>query len=128
MKLSASGQEIGGDMLFKRRVGSEDCARTHTRRHTKNNHDLKKKKKKRNNNNRPVTPKRKRYCFSTRFSGTPSSLLPLEMGQTQFEKGADGLMLSVMNNPDHVDYRFAFECLLGGLHILYDKNKKVNQR
>lgn len=59
VKLSASGQEIGGDILFKRRVG---------------------------------------------FSGTPSSLLPLEMGQTQYEKGADGLMLCVMNDPKTVSY------------------------
>ena len=39
VKISASGQEIGGDILFKRRIG---------------------------------------------FSGTPSSLLPLEMGETLF--------------------------------------------
>jgi hypothetical protein len=38
------------------------------------------------------------------FSGTPSALLPLEMGETQYEKGADGLMLCVMNNPAHVSY------------------------
>ena len=48
IKLSASGQEIGGDILFKRRVG---------------------------------------------FSGTPSALLPRELGETQYEKGADGLMV-----------------------------------
>jgi hypothetical protein len=42
-KLSASGQEIGGEILFKTRVG---------------------------------------------FSGTPSALLPLELGETQYEKGA----------------------------------------
>jgi hypothetical protein len=39
VKISASGQEIGGDILFKRRIG---------------------------------------------FSGTPSALLPLEMGETLF--------------------------------------------
>jgi hypothetical protein len=48
VKLSASGQEIGGEILFKRRVG---------------------------------------------FSGTPSALLPRELGETRFEKGADGLMV-----------------------------------
>jgi len=57
VKLSASGQEIGGDILFKRRVG---------------------------------------------FSGTPSSLLPVEMGKTRFQKGSDGLMLRVMTDPQHV--------------------------
>jgi len=57
MKLSASGQEIGGEIMFKRRIG---------------------------------------------FSGTPSSLLPLEMGETQFEKGSDGLMLTAMTDPEIV--------------------------
>ena len=56
-KISASGQEIGGDILFKTRVG---------------------------------------------FSGTPSALLPLEMGTTLYEKGADGLMLSAMTDPNIV--------------------------
>lgn len=54
VKISASGQEIGGDILFKRRIG---------------------------------------------FSGTPSALLPIEMGQTLYEKGADGLMMSAMTDP-----------------------------
>mmetsp|Transcript_7246 Transcript_7246/g.21392 ORF Transcript_7246/g.21392 Transcript_7246/m.21392 type:complete len:5155 (-) Transcript_7246:1654-17118(-) len=57
LKISASGQEIGGDILFKRRIG---------------------------------------------FSGTPSALLPLEMGNTLYEKGADGLMMSAMTDPDIV--------------------------
>jgi hypothetical protein len=56
-KLSASGQEIGGDILFKRRVG---------------------------------------------FSGTPSSLLPVEMGTTIFQKGSDGLMMMVMTDTKYV--------------------------
>jgi hypothetical protein len=57
VKISASGQEIGGDILFKRRIG---------------------------------------------FSGTPSALLPLEMGKTLYEKGADGLMMSAMTDPSIV--------------------------
>ncbi len=50
-KLTASGQAIGGDMLFGRRVG---------------------------------------------FSGTPSDLLPQELGQCDFETGDDGMMLSTI--------------------------------
>jgi hypothetical protein len=58
-KISASGQELGGSMLFPRRVG---------------------------------------------FSGTPSALLPRELGQTRYEMGADGLMLTVMTDPAHVSH------------------------
>ena len=50
-KISASGQAVGGDMLFGRRVG---------------------------------------------FSGTPSDLLPKEMGQCDYETGDDGKMLSTV--------------------------------
>ena len=63
-KISASGQEIGGDILFKTRVG---------------------------------------------FSGTPSSLLPLEMGKTLYEHGADGLMLCAMTDPNIVSAEVAEE-------------------
>ena len=62
VKISASGQEIGGDMLFKTRVG---------------------------------------------FSGTPSSLLPWEMGKTKYEKGSDGLMMNVMTNASTVSAELA---------------------
>ena len=58
VKLSASGVEVGGDMLFSRRVG---------------------------------------------FSGTPSDLLPLELGSCGYEKGSDGQMISVLTSPDYVD-------------------------
>eukprot|EP00759_Apiculatamorpha_spiralis_P019752 PhF_6_TR25516/c0_g1_i1/m.35642 len=47
-KLSASGQELGGDALFPSRIG---------------------------------------------FSGTPSNLLPIEMGTCQYEKGTDGFLI-----------------------------------
>src|SRR5690606_6703997 len=47
-QLSACGQELGGDMLFHRRLG---------------------------------------------FSGTPSDLLPLELGRCHYERGSDGRML-----------------------------------
>jgi hypothetical protein len=51
LKLSASGQSVGGDMLVGRRVG---------------------------------------------FSGTPSDLLPKELGQCDYETGDDGKMLSTV--------------------------------
>jgi thioredoxin len=54
LKLSASGQSLGGDMLVGRRVG---------------------------------------------FSGTPSDLLPKELGQCDYETGDDGKMLSTVLDP-----------------------------
>lgn len=59
IKLSASGQEVGGDALFNQRFG---------------------------------------------FSGTPSDLLPIELGRCQYEQGADGLVLATMTNPSVVSY------------------------
>lgn len=59
MKLSASGQELGGEMLFGSRLG---------------------------------------------FSGTPSDLLPLELGTCQYEQGSDGNMLSFLTSPSIVSY------------------------
>ena len=55
LKLSASGQSLGGDMLFKKRLA---------------------------------------------FSGTPSDLLPLELGKCQYEKGSDGKMLHYLSSPE----------------------------
>jgi hypothetical protein len=49
LKLSASGQDLGGEMLFGRRLG---------------------------------------------FSGTPSDLLPVELGRCEYEKGSDGKMIN----------------------------------
>ena len=57
LKLSASGQELGGSMLFGRRIG---------------------------------------------FSGTPSDLLPLDLGSCGYEKGSDGKMLHVLTDPEVV--------------------------
>ena len=54
VKLSASGQEVGGDLLFPRRIG---------------------------------------------FSGTPSDLLPVELGACGYEKGSDGYMVQVLTDP-----------------------------
>ena len=62
LKLSASGQELGGDMLFGSRLG---------------------------------------------FSGTPSDLLPLELGTCQYEQGSDGCMLSYLTSPSIVSYEIA---------------------
>lgn len=54
-KISASGQAIGGDLLFARRVG---------------------------------------------FSGTPSDLLPLELGSCQYQKCDDGKQLATVLDPE----------------------------
>jgi hypothetical protein len=59
VKLSASGQEVGGDLLFPRRVG---------------------------------------------FSGTPSDLLPVELGKCGYEQGSDGLMVQVLTDPRVCDF------------------------
>lgn len=61
MKISASGQAIGGDMLIGRRVG---------------------------------------------FSGTPSDLLPQELGKCDYETGDDGMMLSTCLDKDVTSYEF----------------------
>eukprot|EP01087_Luapelamoeba_hula_P004848 TRINITY_DN1482_c0_g1_i1.p1 TRINITY_DN1482_c0_g1~~TRINITY_DN1482_c0_g1_i1.p1 ORF type:complete len:4317 (-),score=602.49 TRINITY_DN1482_c0_g1_i1:51-13001(-) len=54
VKLSESGQALGGDMLFGRRIG---------------------------------------------FSGTPSDLMPIELGVCGYEKGSDGLILNYLTDP-----------------------------
>ena len=54
MKLSANGQDVGGEMLFQRRIA---------------------------------------------FSGTPSSLLPLEMGDCVYQMGDDAKMLRTLTDP-----------------------------
>eukprot|EP00658_Telonema_sp_P-2_P055030 TRINITY_DN43764_c0_g1_i1.p1 TRINITY_DN43764_c0_g1~~TRINITY_DN43764_c0_g1_i1.p1 ORF type:complete len:352 (-),score=96.41 TRINITY_DN43764_c0_g1_i1:215-1270(-) len=59
LKLSSSGQEVGGDALVGKRVG---------------------------------------------FSGTPSDLLPLELGKCDYETGDDGKMLTTMLRPDIVTH------------------------
>ena len=62
LKLSASGQDLGGEMLFGQRIG---------------------------------------------FSGTPSDLLPLDLGRCGYEKGSDGKMLHVLTDPDVVSVEIA---------------------
>ena len=59
LNLSASGQELGGSMLFARRIG---------------------------------------------FSGTVSSLVPLELGDCGYEKGADGKVINTLTNADVVSW------------------------
>ena len=54
MKLSSNGQDVGGAMLFQRRIA---------------------------------------------FSGTPSSLLPLEMGDCVYQMGDDAKMLRTLTEP-----------------------------
>ena len=64
-KLSANGQDLGGEMLFGTRIG---------------------------------------------FSGTPSSLLPLEMGDCVYAQGDDGKMLRALTDPRVVSK--APDCML----------------
>lgn len=59
-KVSASGQDLGGDMLFGKRVG---------------------------------------------FSGTPSDLLPEELGQCQYDEGVDGQILDYLTSEAIVSCR-----------------------
>jgi hypothetical protein len=54
LKLSSCGQELGGDMIFGRRIG---------------------------------------------FSGTPSDILPLELGSCQYERGSDGKVVHFLTSP-----------------------------
>ena len=61
IKLSSSGQELGGSMLFGRRIG---------------------------------------------FSGTPSDLLPLDLGRCGYEKGSDGQMLHVLTSEQYMSCEF----------------------
>ena len=61
MKISASGQCVGGDMLVGRRVG---------------------------------------------FSGTPSDLLPQELGRCDYETGDDGMMLTTVLDRNVTSYDF----------------------
>lgn len=59
-KISASGQDLGGEMLFSRRVG---------------------------------------------FSGTPSDLLPEELGQCQYDEGVDGQILNYLTSESIISSR-----------------------
>jgi hypothetical protein len=61
VKLSASGQAVGGDMLVGKRVG---------------------------------------------FSGTPSDLLPEELGRCDYEKGDDGMMLTTVLDRKVASYEY----------------------
>jgi hypothetical protein len=63
-KLSAAGQELGGQMLFRKRIG---------------------------------------------FSGTPSDLLPVELGDCGYEKCSDGQMIHVLTSPNICSYELAKE-------------------
>ena len=59
LKLSTCGQELGGEILFGRRIG---------------------------------------------FSGTPSDILPLELGSCQYERGSDGRVVHYLTSPSIVRY------------------------
>jgi hypothetical protein len=84
MKISASGQAVGGDMLVGRRVG---------------------------------------------FSGTPSDLLPQELGRCDYETGDDGMMLTTVLDRAVTSYEFlkdqwTVEILLE--HIATAENPRFN--
>jgi len=57
LKLSTCGQELGGEILFGRRVG---------------------------------------------FSGTPSDILPVELGSCRYERGSDGKVIHLLSSSDIV--------------------------
>lgn len=59
LKLSTCGQELGGDMLFGRRIG---------------------------------------------FSGTPSDILPRELGSCHYERGSDGQVVHYLTSPQVVKH------------------------
>ncbi|CAK9004839.1 Protein phosphatase 1 regulatory subunit 12A (130 kDa myosin-binding subunit of smooth muscle myosin phosphatase) (Myosin phosphatase-targeting subunit 1) (Myosin phosphatase target subunit 1) (PP1M subunit M110) (Protein phosphatase myosin-binding subunit), partial [Durusdinium trenchii] len=59
-KFSASGQEMGGSILFKQRLG---------------------------------------------FSGTPSELMPRELGQCEYEPGSEGEVVSTLTSPSIVSFK-----------------------
>ena len=87
LKLSANAQELGGDLLFRVRLG---------------------------------------------FSGTPSDLLPLELGTCNYAAGDDAKMLHVLTSTDNVTYNplpfdWSVDSLLGEIanarpafHVLID--------
>jgi hypothetical protein len=64
IKLSAAGQELGGEMLFQKRIG---------------------------------------------FSGTPSDLLPVELGSCGYERCSDGQMIHVLTSPHVCSYEVVSE-------------------
>lgn len=49
--------------------------------------------------------------FSRRigFSGTPSDLLPIELGRCGYEKGSDGKMMAYLTSPEIVSYEVVDE-------------------
>ncbi len=49
------------------------------------------------------------FSFRMGFSGTPSDLLPIELGKCNYEVGSDGKMVSVMNNPQVVTFKYIDE-------------------
>lgn len=64
-KLSASGQELGGEMLFRQRFG---------------------------------------------FSGTPSDLLPLELGSCGYERGSEGKIMDALTDDKVGRSNFDMQC------------------
>jgi hypothetical protein len=84
LKISASGQAVGGDMLFGRRVG---------------------------------------------FSGTPSDLLPQELGRCDYETGDDGMMLStVLDRAVVSEEHLEVTCAVPHTHNYYPTSERLEHR
>jgi hypothetical protein len=66
-KLAANGQDVGGDMLFRTKLG---------------------------------------------FSGTPSDLVPVELGRCQFEMGNTAMMLHFLCDPQASDCSGCVRCVI----------------
>ena len=84
MKLSACGQELGGGIFPLPFLSSPSLLVLHT----------------------DVTPTYIIFTYRMGFSGTPSDLLPIELGKCNYELGSDGKMVHVMNNPQVVSCHF----------------------
>jgi len=84
LKISASGQAVGGDMLFGRRIG---------------------------------------------FSGTPSDLLPQELGRCDYETGDDGMMLStVLDRAVVSEEHLEVTCAVTHTHNYYLTSERLEHR
>ena len=82
-KLSACGQELGTSLLFGVRLGCVCCKRVASGAVF-------------------VFTFQTFACVvpGTSFTGTPSSLLPMELGTPQMEKGSQGKIISVLTDPE----------------------------
>jgi hypothetical protein len=64
------------------------------------------------------------------FSGTPSDLLPMELGKCDYERGSDGKMVSVMTDKDicsvaHLENGWTAETILERISIAEPPRKAL---